>query len=125
MLAMSSSVHCVSSPWHRATRKRVSRSRVGCRSSSGFRGGASSSATSHAHEEKEAEDYRAHLYDSVDLWSTSRRASLPGGGAELDPETFEKACARIERTALTPPLPGLEPRRRPEQAGFAFEEAAE
>lgn len=29
-------------------------------------------------------------------------------GAELDPETFAKACARIERTALTPPLPGLE-----------------
>lgn len=29
-------------------------------------------------------------------------------GAELDPETFTKACARIERTALTPPLPGLE-----------------
>lgn len=25
-------------------------------------------------------------------------------GAELDPETFAKACARIERTALTPPL---------------------
>lgn len=89
MLAMSSSVHCVSSPWHSATRKRVSRSRVGCRSSSGFRGGASSSATSHAHEEKEAEDYRAHLYDSVDLWSTSQRASLPGGGAELDPETTQ------------------------------------
>lgn len=29
-------------------------------------------------------------------------------GAELDPETYAKACARIERTALTPPLPGLE-----------------
>ena len=29
-------------------------------------------------------------------------------GAELDPDTYEKACARIERTALTPPLPGLE-----------------
>ncbi len=33
-------------------------------------------------------------------------------GAELDPETFAKACARIERTALTPPLPGME-RKRP------------
>jgi len=29
-------------------------------------------------------------------------------GAELDPDTYAKACARIERTALTPPLPGLE-----------------
>jgi len=29
-------------------------------------------------------------------------------GAELDPETYRKACARIERTALTPPLPGLD-----------------
>ena len=29
-------------------------------------------------------------------------------GAELDPETYAKACARIARTALTPPLPGLE-----------------
>lgn len=26
-------------------------------------------------------------------------------GAELDPKTFAKACSRIERTALTPPLP--------------------
>ena len=87
MLAMSSTVHGVSFPWHRATLRRVSRARVGYRASSGFRAGASSSATSHAHEEKEAEDYRAHLYESVDLWSTSRRASLPGGGAEHNPET--------------------------------------
>ena len=29
-------------------------------------------------------------------------------GSELDPDTYEKACKRIERTALTPPLPGLE-----------------
>ena len=29
-------------------------------------------------------------------------------GAELDPETYALACARIERTALTPPLPGLD-----------------
>jgi site-specific DNA-methyltransferase (adenine-specific) len=29
-------------------------------------------------------------------------------GAEIDPETYAKACARIERHALTPPLPGLE-----------------
>ena len=44
-------------------------------------------------------------------------------GAELDPETFDKAVARIERTALTPPLTGLdcEPMRG-EQAGL-FEEA--
>jgi len=45
-------------------------------------------------------------------------------GAELDPETYEKACARIERTALTPPLPGLdlEPRPRAEQTGIDFDE---
>lgn len=44
-------------------------------------------------------------------------------GAELDPATFEKACARIERTALTPPLPGLDVERRPaEQTGLGFEE---
>lgn len=36
-------------------------------------------------------------------------------GAELDPETFAKACARIERTALTAPLPGIEAPRRMEQ----------
>ncbi len=36
-------------------------------------------------------------------------------GAELDPETFGKACARIERTALTAPLPGIEvPRMKQE-----------
>ena len=29
-------------------------------------------------------------------------------GSELDPDTYEKACKRIERTALTPPLPALE-----------------
>jgi len=29
-------------------------------------------------------------------------------GAEIDPETYAKACARIERTALTPPLPFTE-----------------
>ena len=42
-------------------------------------------------------------------------------GAELDPETFDKACARIERTALTPPLTGLdcEPMRG-EQEGLAL-----
>ena len=67
MLAMSSTAHGVSFPWHRATLRRVSRARVGYRASSGFRAGASSSATSHAHEEKEAEEYRAHLYESVDL----------------------------------------------------------
>lgn len=45
-------------------------------------------------------------------------------GAELDPETFAKACARIERTALTPPLPGLgEPRRKVEQATLGLEDA--
>ena len=32
-------------------------------------------------------------------------------GAELDPETFAKACARIERTALTAPLPLCKPSR--------------
>lgn len=32
-------------------------------------------------------------------------------GAELDPETFAKACARIERTALTAPLPFCEASR--------------
>lgn len=40
-------------------------------------------------------------------------------GAELDPETYAKACARIERTALTPPLPGLvEPTRKAVQLGL-------
>lgn len=43
-------------------------------------------------------------------------------GAELDAETFEKACARIERTALTPPLFHDEPAPRAEQAGLAFDE---
>lgn len=44
-------------------------------------------------------------------------------GAELDPATWEKACARIERTALTPPLPFLsEPSRKPEQAGLSFDD---
>lgn len=44
-------------------------------------------------------------------------------GAELDPETFAKACARIERTALTPPLPGLlEERPVAVQAGLGFDE---
>lgn len=37
-------------------------------------------------------------------------------GAELDPDTFAKACARIERTALTSPLPGME---RPRKAKTA------
>jgi site-specific DNA-methyltransferase (adenine-specific) len=48
-------------------------------------------------------------------------------GAELDRSTWEKACARIERTALTPPLPGLgEPRRKAEQGALALDaEAAE
>ena len=81
MLAMSSSVHCVSSPWHRATRKRVSRSRVGCRSSSGFRGGASSSATSHAHEEKEAGYELEHI--------KGRRALVTApGGAQTAESVF-------------------------------------
>lgn len=29
-------------------------------------------------------------------------------GAEIDPDTYAKACARIQRTALTPPLPFTE-----------------
>ena len=45
-------------------------------------------------------------------------------GAELDPKTFALACARIERTALTAPLPGMEPRRKVEQGALALDEAA-
>lgn len=42
-------------------------------------------------------------------------------GAELDPETFEKACARIEQTALTPPLRGLDIEAvEMEQTGLGF-----
>jgi site-specific DNA-methyltransferase (adenine-specific) len=39
-------------------------------------------------------------------------------GAEMDPDTFEKACKRIERHALTPPLPGLEAPPKTEQGGL-------
>ena len=38
-------------------------------------------------------------------------------GAEIDPETFEKACKRLESTAISAPLPGLDAERpRPRQA---------
>jgi site-specific DNA-methyltransferase (adenine-specific) len=43
--------------------------------------------------------------------STLIAAALEGRraiGAEMDSETFEKACKRVETHALTPPLPGLE-----------------
>lgn len=48
-------------------------------------------------------------------------------GAELDPVTYDKACARIERTALTPPLRGLdvEPMRGEQRGIFDDEEAAQ
>lgn len=42
-------------------------------------------------------------------------------GAELDPETYAKACARIARTALTPPLRGLELERMDGTQGEMFD----
>ena len=43
-------------------------------------------------------------------------------GAELDPDTYAKACARIERTALTPPL-FHDPPARMRQEGLDLEAA--
>lgn len=91
MRAMSSSLSGVFSFGHRGGSSRVSRDWT-CPHSSRVRPRvvASSASTVSVPEEREALSYREHLFSSVDLWSTKRRASLPGGGTELDASTEPK-----------------------------------
>ena len=72
-------------------------------------------------------DYRDVLTDvEPDAVITDPPYSERTLGAELDPKTYALACARIELTALTAPLPGIAAPRRMEQAGLALDgEAAE
>ena len=87
MCAMSSALPCVSTVGRRGASSRIFRART-CNRSSRIRprlvsaSSGAKSGTAVPEEEHEAVAYRTHLFASVDLWSTSLRESLPGGGLQ-------------------------------------------